>query len=217
LNYFAHGHRFLDEPYVLTGTALPDWLGAADRGARLRRERMNGNPDPRAHDLARGIDRHYRDDAWFHATEAFQRTSAEITALLREAEPDDPGFRAWFFGHVLVEMLLDRYLIREDRARLDRYYDALAEVDPLWLEETIRPWLTAPPSNLQRYIGLFADYRFLYGYLDDDGLARRLEGLARRVGLPPLPEVARSRIPEAARIVEPRVADLMREPCSPPD
>ena len=48
-------------------------------------------------------------------------------------------------------------------------------------------------------------------------LARRLEGLTRRVGLPPLPEAALARIPEAARIVEPRVADLMREPCSPPD
>lgn len=216
MNYFAHGHQVLEDPYVLAGTALPDWLGAADRRARLRRERMNGNPDPRAHALARGIDRHYHDDAWFHATEAFQRTTAEVTSLLRDGVPPDPKYRAWFFSHVLVEMLVDRVLIRDDPARLDRYYAALGEVDPLWLEETIRPWLTAQPDNLQRYIGLFAEYRFLYGYRDDEGVAQRLEGVARRVGLPPLPDAARRRIPDAARIVEPRVADLMREPCPPP-
>ena len=217
MNYFAHGHRVLDEPYVLAGTALPDWLGAADRGARLRRERMNGNPDPRAHDLARGIELHYHDDAWFHATEAFQRTTAEITGLLREAAPEDPKFRAWFFAHVLVEMLIDRVLIREDPARLDRYYDALAEVDPAWVEETIQPWVTTAPKDFQRYHALFAEYRFLYGYRDDAGVARRLAGVARRVGLPPLPDAFSELLPEAAGIVEPRVADLMREPCSPPD
>lgn len=221
MNYFAHGHRLLDEPYALAGTALPDWLGAADRRARLRRDRIGPDGfgqggDPRARALARGIARHYEDDAWFHATEAFQRTASEATRLLREASPDDPRFRAWFLGHVLVEMLLDRFLIAEDPRRLGTYYDALDEVDARWLEMTISPWLTRAPRDLQRSIGLFRRTRFMFGYLDDDGLADRLARLARRVGLPPLPDGVRTRIRLAARMVEERVPELMRSPCSPP-
>ena len=36
MNYFAHGLAHLDDPYLLAGTAVPDWLNVADRGVRVR-------------------------------------------------------------------------------------------------------------------------------------------------------------------------------------
>lgn len=36
MNYFAHGYRFIDRPYYLAGTAVPDWLRVADRDVRVR-------------------------------------------------------------------------------------------------------------------------------------------------------------------------------------
>src|SRR3984957_18435669 len=36
MNYFAHGIRFVDRPWFLAGTALPDWLSVIDRRVRLR-------------------------------------------------------------------------------------------------------------------------------------------------------------------------------------
>ncbi len=36
MNYLAHGWRYTDEPYVLAGTAAPDWLSVIDRKIRLR-------------------------------------------------------------------------------------------------------------------------------------------------------------------------------------
>jgi hypothetical protein len=38
MNYFAHGRAYLDRPYFLAGTAVPDWLNVSDRGARVRRK-----------------------------------------------------------------------------------------------------------------------------------------------------------------------------------
>ena len=32
MNYFAHAIRFLDDPYFLSGTALPDWLSVVVGG-----------------------------------------------------------------------------------------------------------------------------------------------------------------------------------------
>ena len=36
MNYFAHGRPFVDDPYFLAGTAVPDWLNVVDRRVRVR-------------------------------------------------------------------------------------------------------------------------------------------------------------------------------------
>jgi hypothetical protein len=209
LNYLAHGYRFLSRPYVLAGTALPDWLAAGDRGARLRPGPAPADSDPVAADLAFGIARHVEDDRRFHRSEAFQRTEADIVALLREAHAD-PAQRAWFLGHVLCEMLVDAWLIRESPARLDAYYDALDGVDALRVAAAAAPWLTRPAPGLPGTIAAFREWRYLYGYADDAGLFERLRGVARRVGLmapaPPLFDV----LPAARRLVYERAPSLLR-------
>ena len=37
MNYFAHALPFLDQPYFVAGTAVPDWLSVVDRQVRVRR------------------------------------------------------------------------------------------------------------------------------------------------------------------------------------
>ena len=209
MNYLAHGYRVLDDPYALAGTALPDWLGAADRRARLRRERIRPNGDPREQSLARGVVQHLDDDSWFHATEAFQRVSGALTELIADAHAD-PQLRAWFLGHVLLEMLLDRHLMREEPRYVDRYYAALDGIDAPFVRGAVAQWTTRPPLNLREYMDAFLHYRFLYGYRDDDGLFRRLCGVAKRARLPELPGVLQGVLPEADRIVGDHAAELLR-------
>jgi hypothetical protein len=36
MNYFAHARPFLDQPYFMAGTGVPDWLTVVDRRVRLR-------------------------------------------------------------------------------------------------------------------------------------------------------------------------------------
>lgn len=212
MNYFAHGYLVLDDPYVVAGTALPDWLGASDRRARLRSERIRADGCPRIRSLAAGIRRHLEDDSWFHATEAFQRTWLELTQLLRDHETDSERSRAWFLAHVLLEMLIDRFLIRQRPERLDAYYAAIDSVDLEWLDHAVRPWLTRPPAGLTAYAEAFRRHRFLYGYLEDLGLYRRLAGVARRVGLPRPSEEVSAVLPAASGVVERRLGALMEAP-----
>jgi len=207
MNYFAHGREALDRPYVLAGTALPDWLAACDRGARLRRGTLAGARG----DLAVGVRRPLRDDAWFHATEPFLEISGVLTRRLRAASGGDPNVHSAFFGHVLTEILLDATLIAEAPGRLDDYYGALDEVDPARIASDAALWTTSPPRRLVEFIGLFLRTRFLGGYLDDDGLCARLRGVARRVGVP-LPDGIPGILPDARNMVAARAADLLTEP-----
>src|SRR5262245_17955378 len=132
MNYYAHGHRFISDPYFLAGTAVPDWLGVLDRRARARGARTEpllGHEDPRAARLAAGILQHLEDDRWCHATQAFAETSLAMCILFRDALPADQGFRPHLLGHIGLELLLDSALIARQPSRLEEYYASIDQLD----------------------------------------------------------------------------------------
>ena len=132
MNYFAHGIRFLDRPWFLAGTALPDWLSVVDRRVRLRPKGVapfaDGSASPEA-ELAAGALQHFEDDHWFHKTRAFAEATGRLTDLFRNFMGPGDGFRCGFLGHITSELLLDAILIKRYPERLDAYYQVLAQLD----------------------------------------------------------------------------------------
>lgn len=194
MNYFAHGRTFVDEPYVLAGTAVPDWLNVIDRRMRIRSRHAAPfvhDADPLTASIARGILRHHHDDDWFHQTRAFAELNLEFAVRLRDALPGDEGFRPHFLGHILVELLLDAVLIAEEPARLDRYYAALVELDPAVVEAALNRMSVRQTDKMGVFLPRFLRERFLYEYGEAGKLLTRLNHVLTRVGLPPLPDSIR--------------------------
>ena len=190
MNYFAHGRRFVDDPYFLAGTAVPDWLNVVDRRLRVRAGQARLHVDSSNERIARvaaGIVQHCDDDQWFHGTRAFAELSLELCQMLRDRLPADDGFRPHFLGHILVEILLDAVLIAHEPRRLDEYYAAFDNLDGQSVEDAVSAISPRPATNLATFIGLFSRERFLFDYLDDGKLLFRLNQVMRRVGLPLLP------------------------------
>jgi hypothetical protein len=214
LNYFAHGIRFLDRPFFLAGTALPDWLSLVDRRIRLRAKTVapfaddTGTPEA---EIAAGVLQHLEDDAWFHKTAAFAVASAELTVHLRHALAADDGHRPAFLGHILTEMLLDAILIERYPARLAGYYFALSQLDAGLVEETVNFMARRPTDRLKLLIPRFVEERFLLDYADSERLLFRLNQIMRRVGLSPLPGGFESRLEESRGIVGRHAAGLFPE------
>lgn len=212
MNYFAHGRRFVDDPYFLAGTAVPDWLNVVDRRVRVRRKQAGMHvdaADPRQARVAAGILQHHADDEWFHRTRAFAELSLELCALLREQLPHDEGFRPHFLGHILVEILLDAALIADEPGRLDQYYAAIETLDGPCVEDTVTAIAGRRPRNLGTLIGLFCRERFLSDYLDDGKLLFRLNQVMRRVRLPQLPGAVEETLRTARRRVGRRKDELL--------
>jgi hypothetical protein len=212
MNYFAHGRAFIDEPYFLAGTAVPDWLSAFDRRVRARSTRalpLADDPDSRVAALARGIVQHHQDDAQFHGTRAFAELSWHLTVAVRAAVGPDDSFRPSFLGHILVELLLDDVLIRQEPRRLERYYAAMAEVDPQLIQTVVNRISIRQTERLAEVLPLFCRERFLWDYADDGKLMVRLNQVLRRVGLPPLAESVRDILPTARERVAERAAELL--------
>jgi len=215
MNYYAHGYRFIHDPYFLVGTAVPDWLSIVNRRVRARErlaEPWTADTDPGVRAIASGIVQHHRDDAWFHVTRAFAELSLALTAAGREHLAGDRGFRPSFLGHILVEIFLDAALIEADPGRLERYYAALESVDPEPVSEIIQRMTTGPVPGFAAVIPRFCRERFLYDYLDDAKLLARLNRVMGRVKLPDLPTSFVAFLPIARQLVTARQDELMSAP-----
>lgn len=212
MNYFAHGRDCLDAPFVLAGTAVPDWLSVVNRRVRARARLAQPwieDPDQVVAGVARGIVKHHHDDAWFHQTRAFVELSLQLTVEIRDLLPDDNGFRHSFLGHILVEILLDGVLIEQDVARLDAYYRELEQLNPAAISAAVHRMATGRADRLPEMIYLFCRERFLYDYLDDVKLLSRLNRVMRRVQLPQLPDSMVSFLSHARHPIRERQQELL--------
>jgi hypothetical protein len=218
MNYFAHGREFVDDPYFLAGTAVPDWLSVVDRPTRIRTrqalEHFNAEC-PRIAAVARGVARHCHDDGWFHGTRAFAELSLDLTRRSRDHLGQDAGFRPHFVGHILVEILLDAELIAADRPLLEAYYRALDGLDPVVVTEAVGRMGRGGGQRLAEFIPLFSRERFLWDYLDDAKLMVRLNQVMRRAKLPALPLDFVQLFPQARQAVAQRQAELLASPSQP--
>jgi hypothetical protein len=212
MNYFAHGLHYLELPYVLVGTAVPDLLSITDRrvrvAPRLARQCLH-DADAALASVARGIVRHYHDDAWFHQTPAFAALNLDFTVRIRDALAGDDGFRPSFLGHVLVEILADATLMEQYPEKLEAYYRALDAVDASAVAAAVGRMATGPVTQLARTIELFRWDRFLYDYADDAKLLQRLNRIMRRVNLAELPPGLVDVLPAARHAVRARLPELL--------
>ena len=231
MNYLAHALPFLDRPYFVAGTAVPDWLAVADRPVRVRAKHaapLEHADDPRLAAVAGGVLQHLRDDRRFHETRAFAETALELAAVVRRALGEEdrcqvPGVRCqsaagaatagtipfFFLGHLLVEVLLDAELAAEDTARLAAYERALAAVEPGVVQDAVNRMAVRPTVRLAPMIGLFCRERILRDYLEDAKLWVRLNQVLRRVGLDRLPDDAAAVLPIARQVVRSRRRELL--------
>ena len=212
MNYFSHALPFLDDPYFVAGTAVPDWLSVADRGVRVRpknAEPLANHPNGETAAVARGLLQHFRDDAQFHKTRAFAETTLELSARIRGVMPADSSFRPSFLGHVLVEALLDWTLAEDNPGGLDAYYRALEAVEPAAVEEAVNRMTARGTDRLAPMIFLFCRERILFDYGRDEKLLLRMNQVMRRVGFPPLPDGVQELLPAARQLVRRRRHELL--------
>lgn len=212
MNFLAHGLTCLDSPYVVAGTAVPDWLNVIDRRMRVRSNAARewlGTDDRRIADVAAGIIRHHEDDLWFHNTLAFTELNLQFAVDLRELLIGDEGFRPSFVGHISVEMLLDAALMEEDAFLADRYYRSIASLDPVIVQEAVNKIATRQSEQITTLIPHFLAEGFLYDYHTDAGMLFRLNQIMKRVGLPLLPPTTQGWLQSARMQVKKRWKELL--------
>jgi hypothetical protein len=197
VNYLAHAYRFLDNPYVVAGVALPDWLSVVGRQYRARSNVAKialadlhqadalANDSDRAQvgDFLNGVIQHHIDDDAFHQNETFILTSAKLSVALRAIHGPDSSIRSGFLGHIVIELLLDDTLNQSDQNLLREYYRVVDGLDRKLVCKAATLAVGRDVVGLDTWIDRFVQERFLEDYSDDRRLLRRLNQIMKRVGL----------------------------------
>ena len=215
MNFLCHAIPYFDNPILAACTGVPDWLSVVDRRIRARGKLAEVHLDSRdesLRDVASGVIRHIEDDRWFHGTRAFIETNMELAVQLRDLLPDDRGFRPTFVGHILIEMYLDAFWIRDDQGVADHYYEMLARLPADEIERCVNQITGKPTDKLAGTIQRFVEVKFLYDYLDDEKLLVRLNQVMRRIKLAPLPDSLLDWLPRASKLVESRRERFLTPP-----
>ena len=204
MNSFAHALPFLDDPYFAVGCCIPDWLSACDRKCRAREARalkFSEAKDPLVAKIASGVIQHHQDDLWFHQTTAFNQLVVEFSVALRDIFGDDHSLRPRFFGHVVIELLLDAVLDEKFPGELERFYDQIEMVDEACVENAINLFANRPTTKLVAEIARFRRDRYLFDYRTDRGVAFRINGVFKRLKLDPFDERVLDWLPIARKQV----------------
>ena len=215
MNFLSHAIPYLDHPLVAVCTGVPDFLSVVDRKIRAR-ERMAtaalDSDDDAVRDVATGILHHIRDDRWFHNTTVFVESNLQLAVGLRDLLPGDRGFRPMFVGHILIEILLDAFWIRDRPELIERYYHLVDDTSPELIQRCVNQITGKPTDRLVSAIRRYAEARFLYDYVDHRRLLMRLNQVMLRVGLAELPDSVLPWLQEASELVESRRVRFLTPP-----
>jgi hypothetical protein len=125
VNFLSHDFVLppASPPLTRVGSALPDLWSLLERRPLplVVQRRLDASPSTEGRELGRGIRSHLAADAAFHALPAFRD---RVAWLAPQLAPAWDGLRhASLAAHVLVEMILDAWIVARQPQQLDSYYD----------------------------------------------------------------------------------------------
>ncbi len=174
MNFIAHYYpaRNIPSPAFHLGLVLPDLVRIANKSLRLKP--IEGTLKLGAQPLEAGINLHFSTDQYFHNSDFFQKGSKRLTQLSRET-PFGQITRSSFIGHILLELLFDRWLLTNNPSHGTDFYTSIYKVPPSALPNLFQQQgNTGATAEVQAFLNKFIEYKYLLLYPEDQELAYAL-------------------------------------------
>lgn len=187
MNFLSHYYidAEVDIPEYTLGKILPDLLRNYHKGLRIKPE---GALAKEYHliNLNKGILNHYAVDALFHESKFFKENTDKIKISLKNNTYDNIHKYFYFYAHILLEIMLDRLLLKKDENIGIRFYEHLNLVK----EETIKDFFRYNEIEMSAkefflYLKSFTNARYLFSYINNESLIYALGRINQRAGLAP--------------------------------
>ncbi len=177
-------HYFLDgienRPYYNLGLLLPDMFSICQ--IPWRYSQMIDENTPQVSDLLRGIEMHQLLDSDFHHSQFFKDYTKYANEHLT-LEPLHLRRRKFFIAHVLVELVIDQVIIKNNEEILHELYDELDQIDVSFL-----PYLfPSRPGWAMQLITFFENFRtkrYLFNYTRNEAIVFVINKILERVNIP---------------------------------
>lgn len=219
MNFVLHHHlatRDLGSPVAGVGAMLPDVWRMVDRGVRPRPGAdVRDDAGPGVRRLLAGVEHHLAADEVFHRHGAFVEGERWLVRGFRQAGIG--AAKIGLFAHVGWELCLDGALLRRRGTEevLEELRRGVERAAGDALERTVRAHHDDVPDafdrRLEELLERIVGSDWIPGYAHGEGLADRLSGVRRRVGLAPLAGDDRRRAAEVLDAALAQAGPLLEE------
>lgn len=186
MNFLAHfyfdGRR--DSPYYNLGLVLPDLMGMVQRGWKIGKHQLADSDNPQHQQLVEGVSRHLAMDDWFHDTNFFQEGHSVAKTVMKKAAIQYPPYRVSFLSHIILELMLDRILVKHEPGMVSRFYSELAIVKIDELRRFFYELGVPFNENFQAFYRKFIGKRYALNYANNEAFVEALNNISNRVGQP---------------------------------
>ena len=184
MNFIAH-FFFTHQPeqhYYNLGTVLPDLARNFVKGSRIAPHKTVPL-QPEHQQLNEGSAMHYALDKVFHNSQFFNSSYAHIRELTRQAGFDSSFPKYFFFNHIFLELMLDRYLIRQHPQSATEFYRSLHVIEPQPLKDFLQLHDIVQGEEFFTKFERFRDVKYLFHYPDNEKMIYSLNRIMMQVGL----------------------------------
>ncbi len=183
MNYFSHYaiDHIQDNHDFNTGLLLPDITKKKIRTFKLT-ENSQIVPN-HFQQLHLGCLQHYLSDKIFHSSDFFQKHADLLNYKLKNSGLSNFAERKWFISHVMLELLIDRVIIKEHIYLLDDFYHSLNKVDENNLRQFLHYFGMENSDEFFVFFNHFRSVQYIYHYTDNKKFMYSLNRIMLRAGL----------------------------------
>ncbi len=189
MNFLSHYYHEYpnNDPYYICGCILPDILSNYSKQyqerLKLHPAKLISSSNKQISNITKGVQQHYFVDAYFHDSEFFNENTNYINELIRNQNLDCFTRRLYAFGHVFLEIMLDRIILLQKNEVGQQFYDLLNKVDL----NILRTFITNNNTDntqpkVAEHFDEFRKYQFIYNYIDNQRLIPILNRINQGLG-----------------------------------
>ena len=206
VNYLSHFYfdRDEDNKYFNIGLILPDLARSHISKLRINPYRNIEFTTDEIGSINRGCNRHFESDRKFHNWNVFVKVSQDATDRMRESG-DKELDRDFFLSHILVEMVLDKILLRQNPTLADDFYDMINSVEMDWILKYLRYSGLQDDELFKGNHRRFMKAAFLKKYTSTENVVEMLGQVAVRTGLNEFTEDQKELLMEICEAIEPEL------------
>lgn len=180
MNYFSHfwvdGKE--NDHFYNTGLILPDFARTHVKSFHHPPLFHNQNHSK----LHSGCLSHYRADKAFHQSPFFKGLLEQTSRIMNAAPFSALLKRKWFLSHILVELMLDRLLVKDNLSVLDAFYLSLNKVSDNELGAFLHLFQGVNIDAFTEKYNHFRSVQYIYFYVDNIKFVYSLNRIMMRAG-----------------------------------
>jgi hypothetical protein len=183
LNFLSHFNILPDhhDPALCIGSVMPDLIRAS---GILKIKKSLVMDDPYHAAIERGISFHLHADHVFHNSIYFETWQKALNHLIEKEKLETLPKYLNFYGHVLIEMWIDRILLLTNQNVGELFYVNLEKIE----KEKLKVWWEIRFINhieefdfFWNFYIKFINQKFVLAYTTEAGFKSAIKGLAYRV------------------------------------